>query len=63
MNLVHLIGEIHTSPELHLLPNGRRQVKFTLTTHESYLDIQGAKKNPQKLAYTIGLGEMGSGSK
>ena len=44
MNLVHLIGEIHSSPELHLLSNGRRQVKFTLTTQESYLDVQGAKK-------------------
>jgi single-stranded DNA-binding protein len=45
MNLVHLIGEIHSSPELHLLSNGRRQVKFTLTTQESYLDVQGAKKH------------------
>ena len=44
MNLVHLIGEIHSRPELHLLSNGRRQVKFTLTTQESYLDVQGAKK-------------------
>ena len=44
MNLVHLIGEIHSRPELHLLSNGRRQVKFTLTTKESYLDVHSAKK-------------------
>ena len=44
MNLVHLIGTIHSKPELHLLSNGRKQVKFTLTTQETYLDLKGAKK-------------------
>ena len=44
MNLVHLIGTIQSEPRLHELPNGRRLVKFTLVTEESYLDLKGQKK-------------------
>jgi len=56
MNLVHLIGEIHSSPELHLLSNGRRQVKFTLTTQESYLDAEGTKKHAKiGIRYRLGV--------
>ena len=44
MNLVHLIGTIQSEPRLHELPNGRRLVKFTLVTEESYLDVKGHKK-------------------
>ena len=44
MNLVHLIGTIQSEPKLHELPNGRRLVKFTLVTQESYLDLKGQKK-------------------
>ena len=44
MNLVHLIGTIQSEPKLHELSNGRRLVKFTLVTEESYLDLKGQKK-------------------
>ena len=43
MNLVHLIGTIQSEPRLHELPNGRRLVKFTLVTEESYLDVKDIK--------------------
>ena len=66
MNLVHLIGEIHSSPELHLLSNGRRQVKFTLTTQESYLDAEGTKKtrknNQTRVSTTTGEKESKGGA-
>ena len=45
MNLVHLIGTIYSEPQLHELPNGRRLMKFTLVTEESYLDLKGQNKH------------------
>ena len=44
VNLVHLIGTINSESKLHELPNGRRLVKLTLYTEESYLDHHGNKK-------------------
>ena len=44
MNLVHLIGTINSESKLHELPNGRRLVRLTLYTEESYLDHHGNKK-------------------
>ena len=44
VNLVHLIGTINSESKLHELPNGRRLVKLTLCTEESYLDLEGNKK-------------------
>ena len=59
MNLVHLIGTIQSEPRLHELPNGRRLVKFTLVTEESYLDGKGHKKY-KKNWHNLSAGAMES---
>lgn len=42
-NRVHLIGNLGQDPEIKTLDGGKKMVKFTLATNESYKDQEGKK--------------------
>ena len=44
LNHVNLIGKISSTPKIVELENGRRIAKFTLSTKEQYLDLNGNTK-------------------
>lgn len=44
MNHVNLIGRINSTPKVTELDNGKRIVRFTLTTSETILDEDGNQK-------------------
>jgi len=44
MNHVNLIGKICSPPKVVELTNGRKIAQFSLSTQESYLDVDGTTK-------------------
>jgi hypothetical protein len=44
MNHVNLIGKICSAPKVVELTNGRKIAQFSLSTQESYLDVDGTTK-------------------
>ncbi len=44
LNQVNLIGKISSTPKIVELENGLRIAKFTLSTKEQYLDVNGNTK-------------------
>jgi len=44
MNHVNLIGKICSAPKVVELTNGRKIAQFSLSTQESYLDVDGNTK-------------------
>lgn len=44
LNHVNLIGKLSSTPKIVELENGRRIAKFTLSTKEQYLDVNGNTK-------------------
>ena len=43
-NKVQLIGNLGNDPEIIALESGRKLAKFSLTTNESYKDVNGEKQ-------------------
>jgi single-strand DNA-binding protein len=44
MNHVNLIGKMSSHPKIIELTNGRKIIRFTIATEETYLDEQGNNK-------------------
>jgi single-strand DNA-binding protein len=45
MNHVNLIGQMSSNPKVVELPNGKKAVRFSISTRETFLDEEGNSKN------------------
>lgn len=52
MNHVNLIGKMSSSPRFVELENGKKLARFTLSTQETYLDVEGKPKT-RKQKHTL----------
>jgi single-strand DNA-binding protein len=57
-NKVQLIGNLGNAPEVHITGQGRKWVRFSMATHETYLDAEGVKKKDTQWHQLVAWGKV-----
>lgn len=57
MNHVNLIGQMVNEPKTITLPNGKKVIRFSMSTKETYLDEEGNNQQLQNWHQIVGWGK------